>query len=294
VNAGRAAGLSTDRLRGKDLEILYPGSRRVAGTPADLRTRCQSYATRAIAGTFFCSITAATLLALPIPARMARETTLHVGVVSPHPAPRSAGVVGHKLRVEASDLARVHGVWVTNGAQTWRELARVLTVPDLVAVGDHLLRWQLATSAELSLMVERTVGRPGAGRLRDSLAMLDPGSESPMESRVRAILLLGGLHGMVSNLAVTLPGVRATYRLDLAYPHEKVAIEFQGGYHHDLAQWQSDMTRASRLHAHGWVVMLLNVRDLDDPAELVSRVRRELAARGRVAIQGRQGAVRDP
>lgn len=44
-----------------------------------------------------------------------------------------------------------------------------------------------------------------------------------------------------------------------------------------MAQWRKDMTRRSRFEAKGWFVMELNADDLDDPTELVERIRMALA-----------------
>lgn len=275
VVEAKQLGIGAGRLRGKDLEIPFRGARRSAGQPPTLLEACQAYAVRSPPGTFFCSLTAAALHSLPV--ANAHEI-LHVGVKNPVRAPRAAGVQGHKLSITAADLTRIGGLWVTNAARTWRDLAPLIAVPDLVAAGDHILRWRLATFEELRRAADVGARRRGAGRLRISLGLLDPGAESPMESRLRALLVLGGLPVPVTNHVVRLPGVRITYRIDLAYPAARIAIEYQGGYHHDPVQWRADITRTSRLRAHGWEVIEFHVGDLGDPREVVDRVRHVLSA----------------
>jgi very-short-patch-repair endonuclease len=50
-------------------------------------------------------------------------------------------------------------------------------------------------------------------------------------------------------------------------------IEYQSEYHFDPAQHRKDMTRIDRLQAAGWYVMQVNLDDLNDPDELVARIR---------------------
>jgi very-short-patch-repair endonuclease len=69
------------------------------------------------------------------------------------------------------------------------------------------------------------------------------------------------------------------YRIDLAIPSRKVAIEYQGDYHRDPEQWRRDMTRVSRLESDSWFVIQVNADDLRDPAELVARIRNVLVTR---------------
>lgn len=96
---------------------------------------------------------------------------------------------------------------------------------------------------------------------------------------LRMLLIRGGIEGLRSNFWIALPDVGARYRADFAIPQLKVAIEYQSDYHRDPAQWRADMTRLSRLQAHGWIVIQVNADDLRDPAELIVRIRLVLAQR---------------
>ena len=297
LREAREAGLGRGRLLGRDLERPFHGARWSSGTAATLLARCAAFEARAQPGGFFCSVTAARLLELPLPARLIDDgRDLDVGVALPRRAVRARGVRGRSIRVSSADLARVRGFWVTTPVRTWRDLALDLSVPELVAVGDHIVnwRWPAASRDDMRLAVSHAAGRPGSARLRAAVALLDPAAESPMESQLRAVLVLGGLPPPVANHPVRLPGVRTGYRIDLAYPRERIGLEFQGGYHHDVIQWRADMTRASRLRAHGWEIVELNYRDLDDQVELVDRIGRVLASRaGHSSQTPLQGGRRD-
>lgn len=74
----------------------------------------------------------------------------------------------------------------------------------------------------------RYLGCHGGADITDALRLSDRRSESPMESRVRMVLVLDGLPPEVQ-YPVVLRGRR--YRLDLAYPRQRVAVEYNGEEH---------------------------------------------------------------
>jgi very-short-patch-repair endonuclease len=230
---------------------------------------------------FFCSVTAARIMGVPLPSEVETAGVLHVGVPAPHRAPRSAGIVGHKLAVTSTDIRMWHGLPITSPARTWRDLAALLSLPDLVAVGDFLLHKPLPLAARSELMEAAGLGdrRRGSRRLSQALPMLDGRAASRRESRLRVILMQAGITGFEINFDVWLGMRRVHYIIDIAFPDAMVAVEYQGEYHHDLAQWRYDMTRSSRLRAAGWEVIEVNAADLADPVELADRIRRVVRAR---------------
>jgi very-short-patch-repair endonuclease len=152
----------------------------------------------------------------------------------------------------------------------------MLSMTDLVAVGDFLIHWRLpfASKEELSAAVSVYPGRRGRCILLAALARLDDRSESRRESILRVILTDAGITGFRANYWIDTAVQR--YRADLADPVRKIVIEYQSDYHADIKQFRSDMTRKSRLRAAGWLVIEVNADDLDDPAELAARIRAEI------------------
>lgn len=177
-----------------------------------------------------------------------------------------------------NDIHVVRGLPVSTPARLWCELAAELQVRDLVAAGDHLIHWRLplCSLADLENAVDRYPGQRGRGRLRQALALLSDRSESPLESILRVLLTQGGIEGLVANLAVRVREQR--FRLDLALPQHKIALEYQGGYHNDPDQWRKDMTKREVLATDGWRTMHINADDLRG-SELVERVRVVIASR---------------
>lgn len=229
---------------------------------------------------FFCSVTAAQLFGVPLPRRLENAVVTHVGVpVSKHP-PRGSGVLGHRYTVAADSLTSWCGLRVAAPEQVWCQLGVLLSVPDLVAAGDYLIRRDqpLTTHVRLREAVESFPGRRGRPRLRAAVELLHDRAESRRESHLRVILVQAGIVGLAVNLPVTTSG-GFSYRADLAVPRRKMIIEYQSEYHGDEMQRRKDMTRRARLEADGWYVMEVNADDLRDPAELVERIRLVLAGR---------------
>lgn len=255
------------------------GVRAAAADPVDddrgdLIRRCRLFATR-LPEAFFSHRTAALLHGLPVPP--VRLEAIDMSLRAPDRAPHAAGLNGHRLAVADADVMEQDGLRLTSPARTWFDLGKVLAVPDLVAAGDRVLAGELCTRDGLGALVATHPGERGTRRLATALALLNPRSESPQESRLRAILLCGGLPEPQVNLEIRDAHGRFLARGDLVYVTERLIIEYQGDYHRDRAQWRRDMTRRASLEAAGWRVLELNADDLLSPTTLVARVRSLLA-----------------
>ena len=159
---------------------------------------------------------------------------------------------------------------------------------DLVAVADAVVRERifnddpppLATLEQLhkALAVGRRVGGPA---LREALPRVRTRSASRMESRCRLILSDAGLPEPELNHAVFDREGEFVACVDLAYPTQKIAIEYEGEHHlRDPEQWAKDIARYEALAAAGWFVIRVTKADVfDGRAGLVRRVRDALRAR---------------
>jgi very-short-patch-repair endonuclease len=279
---GIAAGLGHGRLRGRDLQRPFFGTRHPGGGRLSLEQRCRALQRRIPDHAFFCGITAAALLGLPLPYRLSGETDLHVGAPAPARALSAEGIVGHKLGIRTAEIESRSGLRITTPARTRCDLAVVLALPELVSAGDFLLRRSdpLATRSQIAECVRHHPGRRGRPALRLALDLLDDRSESPAESALRVILLQGGFTGMVPNHIVRDRRGRFVARVDLAFPAARVAVEYEGDYHRtEAGRWRKDMIRIRRLEAAGWRVLRVNADDLRDPTHLLILLARVLALR---------------
>lgn len=229
---------------------------------------------------YFCGITAAAIMGVPLPSRHERSTVVHVAVPPSHRAVSGRNIRGHTFCTTAEEVREWHGLRISTPERTWCQLGMPLTVAELVAAGDFLIHWRLPHTNEVALReaIDTSSNRRGIRSLQTAVELLDDRSESPRESHLRVIFVTGGLTGLAVNLPITTSG-GFRYRADLAFPDQRVIVEYQSDFHRDPARYRADMTRISRLEADDWYVILVNSDDLGNPAELLRRVRLVLSRR---------------
>jgi len=142
------------------------------------------------------------------------------------PRSRPGLTIVHSARLRG-DIDLVDGVPVTTAARTAFDLARRSPFVEAVIACDALLNVAPRDRPELERMVRDRVW-PGTARLPEVLEAIDPRSESPMETRVRLILVGDGLPPPVSQYDVFDEYGRWVGRVDLAYPVKKLGIEYEG------------------------------------------------------------------
>lgn len=293
------AGVTPERLRRRDLERPFHGVRvrTDAPIPAEYAesgelerehlAKALAFVPRLTPGAFFSHVTAAVVLKLPLPPYILAGAPVHVSVLPPDRPLRAAGVAGH-LAMPHLTRIRPHDqipAPVTSPATTWAMLGGMLAdLRDVVAVGDACIReWRvtnpMATPAELASAV--AAGRRiGVERLREALPLIRSASASRPETWCRLTLVSAGLDEPKLNYDIYVNGVREAC-VDLAYPHLRIAIEYEGEHHLlDPAQWARDIARYERLAAAGWHVIRVTKAELfGDPRQVVNRVRAAIAAR---------------
>lgn len=294
----RAAGVSASRLRARDLESPHRGVRstvawRAEGGDAPEQTllrRAREYAARMTGHEFFSHVTAAVLWGLPLPYSVVADRVVDTCVFSPRRNPEGDDVTTHAVKPGLAHVVDhpVLGYRVTTPASTWAMLAGVLPdLYDVVAVADAAVREQLhpddppalATVAQLQSAADAG-RRRGIARLREALPLISTRSRSRQETRLRLVLLDAGLPAPRVNFDVVEAGLWLA-QVDLAYPAQRVAIEYEGDHHRtDPEQWYEDIARVERLIAAGWRVIRVTRADLRErPHAVATRVRRALGGR---------------
>lgn len=272
-------GVPYSRLRRKDLDTPYRGVRSVAAVSGSV-ARCTAFLPLLSKGQWFSHGTAGTLWGLWLPQRHLESEEIHVSAARPSREPRMRGVHGHRVDPRAFERTLVDGLPVTSAVDCWRELSAELTVDELIAVGDGLVRRQgpFATLAELALAVERHSGRRGAVTLARALPQIRTGADSPRETVLRLLLVRAGLPKPLVNLEVG--GSERRIFGDLVYPDCRVIVEYDGRHHRAPSQYAADIVRLERLASDSWSVIRVVAEHLDDPAAVAARVARALVARG--------------
>ena len=185
------------------------------------------------------------------------------------------GVRVHRAELADGDVEQQDGVPLTSALRTAWDVAGLEPLGTAVATLDAMVRSGAVTLADLAARIETGAGRWGVVRVRRAVGLIDPRAESAPESRVRVALVMAGLTP-VPQYEVWAAGVLLG-RADLAFPEEKVLVEYEGAYHFDGRQIVRDDARLARLEAAGWRVVRLGAHDLRDLDGVVVRVRAALA-----------------
>jgi hypothetical protein len=244
-----------------------------------LRDRCAAYAVRMKPGQSFSHTTAALLFELPLPAALEEDPDIHVSTVHPAPPPTARGIAGHRLRNDP-EVGGLEGLVVVAPWEAWGQLAPLLTVDELIELGDAVLwRWKDALPRLES--VATTPGRIGGAKLRTALKETRPGCASPGETRVRLLLTRSGVRMPELNQPVTGRHGGELGKPDLMWRQERVTVEYEGeGHRTDRRQFRIDIERYERFRDDGWTVVRVTADDLigSRRSALVHRVKALLAA----------------
>jgi hypothetical protein len=156
------------------------------------------------------------------------------------------------------DVVEVDGLLVTTPARTALDLACMLSMRDGLAVVDAFMRVCGVSRPELEALLRRFRGRRGVIQARAIAAVADARSESHGESWTRLAMIHADLPTPELQWWVYVDGV-PTYRLDMAYPKHKVAVEYDGReFHSRPEEREQDRRRRSWLEAHGWTVVVVD------------------------------------
>lgn len=270
---GLAAGLSDAELR-RDCRPLHRGVYVARDVPLTLTVRAQGALLASPPGAVLSHHTAAALWGGIVPA----STDIHVRIAQALHV-RRPGIHAHRSD-HPVPVGRRHGLALTAPAKTFRDLGDHLDLTDLVVLGDSLVAARVTTPAAL-IAQSRTGGGHGAVRCRQAAGLVRAGVESPMESRLRVLIVRAGLPEPVVNHEVTDDRGRVRYRIDLSYPEHRIAIEYDGAYHDAEVQHGADLVRREDLEAEGWRFVIVVSRDFHrDPGQVVARVVRVMASAG--------------
>ncbi len=234
-------------------------------------------ATRLVLGRegFLCGLTAAWIYGVEVQDR--RGLLVWVGRPTGSWRRTRPGCLLRELTVEASDLDLIDGSFITTPLRTAFDCARWLALSEAVVVADALASSRLIAPDAFKSYNRSHRGLRGV-RQADLVAdLVEPLSESPMESRLRVLLVTSGLARPVAQFVVTDPSGSFIGRADLAYPDHRIIVEYDGSLHWD--QRRDDDRRRDAMRAAGWTVLVASRTDYyETPHQFVGQVRRAMAA----------------
>lgn len=270
-------GVTRNRLDARDLVRPFHGIRSAAD-PRTVDERARALAPRLRPDQVFSHTTAAAIIGVPLPRRIERDPRLHVTTIGVDQALRVRGAIGHRAKFGTVRMTISRGVPISTPADTFVALGTLLSVDELVVVGDALVGWLgWLTLDELRAAVCRRRGIRGIRRLRIAVAEVRAGSRSPGETRARLALTRHGLPEPVLNHDVIVDGVWIAC-VDLAYPSARIAIEYESDLHRtDPATFKKDLTRGEHLKDADWWLVRITGDDVGPQvSRFVQRIRRLL------------------
>ena len=280
-------GLMRGRAAGKDLQRSFHGIRSAGLDLDDVRGRCHAFQAVLRENECFSHTTAAMVMRLPLPPRLDHARPIHVTTVNGSTR-RGRGVIGHHSH-EAVPTQMWDGIRITTPVRTWIDLAALIDTTDLVVVGDALVAGEhpLCTVEDLARELREADGRRGITSGRCAVEMIRVGVDSPMETRLRLVLVDGGLPEPLVNMRYYDAYGSYLGKADLSYPQWRIVIEYEGdGHRSDPDQFNEDIRRRERFESAGWsVVRVAKAGVFDHPDETIRVVR------DRIALQLRRRAA---
>ncbi|MGI5125733.1 endonuclease domain-containing protein [Pseudonocardia sp. CA-107938] len=171
----------------------------------------------------------------------------------------------------------LRGLRVVNVERATADLLCSSRPQDGIAVADEVLRMagkhhERARRAIARRIAARADPR-GTVRAMRLLVLASPRAESPPESRLRLVLVEEGFPVPEVNHWVHDLDGRRLWRVDLAWPDLRIAIEYDG-YEAHVGRAEEDEARAADLRQRGWIVIRVDKHDI----RALYRVLRELEA----------------
>lgn len=165
----------------------------------------------------------------------------------------------HRSPLPRTDVTRRRGIAVTTLPRSIVDAAETLSVHDLAgAVNEAITRRlvRLPDVLDTAARLERAPGRKGSGRLRAVLSTWteEIAPDSVAEAAAIRRIRLAGLPAPVAQHEVLDADGRFVARLDLAWPDELVAREYDSVAFHGPDRIEADELRRQRLEGLGWSI----------------------------------------
>ncbi len=273
-----AAGVSPKQLRGPGFTRVLTGAYVSARVEVTERVRAVA-ALLVVPDGLLSHRSAAAALRLPTGVFEGACTTCSLSAAPETRHRQRPGLVIHRASVPLDQRTPTAWGAATSAARTFLDRAAELCFEDLVALGDEILRRQLARPEELARVVAWGTGRRGAVQARRALGWLNPGAASPMESWARVRMLLGGLPHPELNAVLRDRAGGWLASGDFVWRAARLVVEYDGVVHLPEAARRADARRRALLTAEGWTVVTITADDvLRRPDAMVALIGSLLAA----------------
>jgi len=273
LEEARRHGLTKDHLLGASWRRLGGGFYALRAIADDPDVVLAAIGRRLPSTAVFSFRTAAWLHGLDLPPCDPVEVTLPLRC---HTS-RLAGIAVRRSAVSASEMVTRRGYRTTSIVRTLADLGRRLPLVEAVAALDMALHKNLLKSNDLRSWARAHQRYPGIPRLRRTIELAEPATESVMETRLRLLLVMARLPRPQAQVRLHDKAGRFLGRPDFYYPLHRLALEYDGAGHRE--NLTGDNRRQNRLVDAGYRLLRFTAADvLSAPDSIVALVRRALSA----------------
>ncbi len=158
-------------------------------------------------------------------------------------------------------MCLIGDIRLTNPLRTAVDLACRLPEDAAVAAIDALARATRLKVADIELAAQRYTGRKGIKQACASIALVDPGAESPQETWLRLLVVRAGYPPPQTQHPIYNEYGALIGEADLAWPELKIVMEYEGLHHTDPDVLRKDIARIDAMIEMGWTVIRVTCRD---------------------------------
>jgi hypothetical protein len=261
LQEARDAGLTSRALEGKKWKRIGAELYRWSELPEDHWLTLSAWRRALPPETVFAGASAAWLYGLDL------DPTHPVEVV----VPLCSGIrnrVGLKVRrreIPPSEVTSVRGFRVTALPLTLATLCQKRPPVEALIAIDMAIHLGLTTPATLLQYADQAKGRHGARRMRSLVPLAAP-AESPMETRLRWLLIQAGLPPPEVQARLG-DGAEFAGRVDLYYTKARLVLEYDGGNHRE--RMVEDDRRQNLLVSAGYQVLRYTAADVYKRTDVV-------------------------
>jgi hypothetical protein len=184
------------------------------------------------------------------------------------------------VTIRKRGVIKVRDIPVTDPITTFLQMAGSLSLVDLVVLGDAIVRRYRISPARL-LKAAQDSDDYYAAAARRAAAYVRKGVDSPMETRLRMLIVLAGLPEPKVNVVLVHEDGSWRRRFDLCYPRIKLVVEYNGRQHREDPQRSEDERRIGELELEGYLILPFEAEDVYvTPEKTLLDIRRQLVIRG--------------
>jgi len=201
---------------------------------------------------------------------------IEVTIPEPLGSSRLAGASVRRNALAREEIVTRRGLPTTTALRTVVDIGGRTSLTDGVVAADLVLNAELVTIDELRIYIAEHPRTKGVARLRRVVDLAEPNAESPMETRLRLLLVLAGLPHPEVQVSIDDDQGNFLARPDLLYRAQRLAIEYDGGNHRD--RLVADNRRQNNLVDAGYRLLRFTAPDVyGTPDLVVMQVRHALA-----------------